>query len=146
MNSEAAAVNVELESIGSGGGYGFSRTLSLPFDEVREKVIATLKSEGFGVLTEIDLKARFKEKLGVDFRDYIILGACNPPIAHRVLDQELALGLFLPCNVVVYSENDLTVVAAIDAAKMMSVVGNPALAAAATEVNEKLRRALSNVR
>jgi uncharacterized protein (DUF302 family) len=147
MNTEAATTGAgSLERLGSSGGYGFSRTLSLPFDEVREKVTATLKAEGFGVLTEIDLKQKLKEKLGVDFRNYLILGACNPPIAHRVLGEELAVGLLLPCNVIIYSDNDSTIVAAVDAEKMMSVVGNPNLEAAASEVNEKLKRALANIR
>lgn len=147
MNSQVAITSAgSLERLGSGGGYGFSRTLDLPFAEVREKVISTLKAEGFGVLTEIDLKEKLREKLGVDFRNYVILGACNPPIAHSVLGQELALGLLLPCNVIIYSENDSTIVAAVDAEKMMSIVGNPNLAVAASEVNEKLKRALTNIR
>jgi uncharacterized protein (DUF302 family) len=86
-----------------------------------------------------------KEKLGVDFRDYVILGACNPPIAHQSLQTEINLGLLLPCNVIIYEENGKSVVAAIDARKMLSIVGNPALEAAAGQVNEKLRRAIDNL-
>ena len=117
----------------------------MPFDEVRARVTDALRSEGFGVLTEIDIKEKFREKLGVDFRNYLILGACNPPIAHEVLREELALGLLLPCNIIIYSEAEETVVAAIDAEKMMSIVSNPELAAAAALVNDKLKRALSTI-
>lgn len=126
-------------------GYGFSRSLNLPFEEAIERVKETLKAEGFGVLSEINIKEKMKEKLGVEFRDYVILGACHPPIAYQALQEELALGLLLPCNVVVYEENGQSVVAAIDAVKMMSIVGNPKLEAAAASVNEKLSRAIANL-
>jgi len=126
-------------------GYGFFRTMNLPVPEAIERVKETLKAEGFGVLSEINIADKFKEKLGVEFRDYVILGACNPPIAHRALQEELALGLLLPCNVVVYEENGQSVVAAIDAVKMMSIVGNSKLEAAATAVNAKLQRAIANL-
>jgi len=126
-------------------GYGFSRKLNLGFEQAIERAKETLKAEGFGVLSEINIAEKFKEKLGVDFRNYVILGACNPPIAYQALQLEAALGLLLPCNVVVYEEGEKTVVAAIDAAKMMSVVGNPKLEAAAAEVNEKLQRAIANL-
>ncbi len=126
-------------------GYGFSRALDLPVGQAIERVKQTLKDEGFGVLSETNIAEKFKEKLGVDFRNYVILGACNPPIAYQALQLEAALGLLLPCNVVVYEEGEKTVVAAIDAAKMMSVVGNPKLEAAAAEVNEKLQRAIANL-
>lgn len=134
-----------LARVGGGEGYGFSRTLSIPIEQALERVRAALKDEGFGVLTEIDMKDKFKEKLGVDFRKYVILGACNPPIAHKVLGEELALGLLLPCNVIAYEENGATVVAVIDAVRMMSVVDNPSLAVAAAQVNEKLKRAIVNM-
>lgn len=124
-------------------GYGFFRTMDLPVPEAIERVKETLMAEGFGVLSEINIADKFKEKLGVEFREYVILGACNPPIAHQALQEELALGLLLPCNVVVYEENGQSVVAAIDAVKMMSIVGNPKLEAAATAVNEKLQRAMA---
>jgi uncharacterized protein (DUF302 family) len=125
--------------------YGFSRSLDLTFEEAIERVKETLKTEGFGVLSEINIKEKMKEKLGVEFRDYVILGACNPPIAYQALQEELALGLLLPCNVVVYEENGQSVVVAIDAVKMMSIVGNPKLEAAAASVNEKLSRAIANL-
>lgn len=126
-------------------GYGFSRTLDLPMAQAIERVKLTLKDEGFGVLSEINITDKFKEKLGVDFRNYVILGACNPPIAYQALQLEAALGLLLPCNVVVYEEGEKTVVAAIDAARMMSIVGNPDLESAAAQVNEKLKRAIANL-
>lgn len=125
--------------------YGFSRRLDLPFERSIERIKETLKAEGFGVLSEINIREKFNEKLGVNFRNYVILGACNPPIAYQALQEEMALGLLLPCNVVVYEEGEKTVVAAIDAAKMMSVVGNPKLESAAKQVNEKLQRAIANL-
>jgi len=123
-------------------GYGYGRSLEMPFRDAIERARVTLKAEGFGVLCEIDIREKLKEKLGVDFRNYVILGACNPPIAHQSLQQEVNLGLLLPCNVVVYEHEGRSVVAAIDAVKMLSIVGNPALEAAAGQVNEMLRRAI----
>jgi uncharacterized protein (DUF302 family) len=125
--------------------YGFSKVVNLPYPEAVEKTRAALKEEGFGVLCEIDIKEKLKEKLGVDFRNYVILGACNPPLAYETLQQELNIGLLLPCNVVVYEDAGRTVVAGIDAARMLSVVGNPKLTATAEVVNEKLRRAVESV-
>ena len=129
----------------AGISYGFGRQLDLSFEQSRERVKEALEAEGFGVLSEINIRDKFREKLGVNFRNYVILGACNPPIAHQALQLEAALGLLLPCNVVVYEEGDKTVVAAIDAAKMMSVVGNPELNEAAAQVNEKLQRAIASL-
>jgi uncharacterized protein (DUF302 family) len=128
-----------------GISYGFGRQLDLSFEQSLERVKEALEAEGFGVLSEINIRDKFREKLGVNFRNYVILGACNPPIAHQALQIEAALGLLLPCNVVVYEAGDKTVVAAIDAAKMMSVVGNPALNEAAAQVNEKLQRAIASL-
>lgn len=125
--------------------YGFSKAVNLPYAEAVEKTRTALKEEGFGVLCEIDIKEKLKEKLGVDFRNYVILGACNPPLAYETLQQELNIGLLLPCNVIVYDDAQHTVVAAIDAAKMLSVVGNPKLTATAELVNEKLRRAVESI-
>jgi uncharacterized protein (DUF302 family) len=124
--------------------YGITKNLGkTAFDEALEKVIEALKGEGFGVLTEIDVKATLKKKLDVDFRRYKILGACNPPLAHRALSGELLLGLLLPCNVVVFEEDDGTItVSAIKPREMFKVVENPELASIADEVDEKLRRAL----
>lgn len=125
--------------------YGYRRELETSFDETLEKTRQALKNAGFGVLTEIDMKKTLKEKLDVDFRNYVILGACNPPLAHQALQEDLDIGLLLPCNVVVYESNDGAVVAAIDAKKMMSVAGNPNLETTAETVNEKLRSAIENL-
>ena len=125
--------------------YGFARKLEMPFAEAVEQATEALKKEGFGVLTEIDMKAKLKEKLGVDFQNYVILGACNPSLAYQALQEELDLGLLLPCNVIVYEQGDGSVVAAIDAKKMMSVVENPKLEAVSETVNEKLRRAIESI-
>ena len=125
--------------------YGFSKVVDLPFSEAIEKTRTLLKEEGFGVLCEIDIKEKLKEKLGVDFRNYVILGACNPPLAYESLQQEINIGLLLPCNVIVYEDDGGTVVSAIDAARMLSVVGNPNLDSAASQVNDKLRRVISNL-
>ena len=128
--------------------YGFSRTLDLSYEEAVKKTTAALKEEGFGVLCEIDIKEKLKEKLGVDFRRYIILGACNPPLAYKTLQEEINIGLLLPCNVVVYEADEVgrSVVAAVDAQAMLSVVGtNPTLDSIATEVNEKLQRVVAQL-
>jgi uncharacterized protein (DUF302 family) len=128
--------------------YGFSKTIDLPFEEAVEKTREALKSEGFGVLSEIDIKEKLKEKLGVDFRRYTILGACNPPLAYKTLQEELEIGLLLPCNVIVYEADEAgkAVVAAVDAKAMLSVVGsNPTLDAVSMEVNERLSRVLGQI-
>lgn len=129
--------------------FGFSKTIDLPYEKAVEKARSALKDEGFGVLCEIDLKEKLKEKLGVDFRKYVILGACNPPLAYKTLQQEINIGLLLPCNVIVYEADEAgkSVVAAIDARTMLSVVGgnNEPLDAVATEVNEKLKRVVAQL-
>ena len=128
--------------------YGFSKTVNVPYKEAVEKTRAALKDEGFGVLCEIDLKEKLREKLDVDFRNYVILGACNPPLAYKTLQQEINIGLLLPCNVIVYESDEAgkSVVAAIDAKTMLSVVGgNATLDAVATEVNEKLQRVVAQL-
>ena len=128
--------------------YGFSKSVDIPYAEAVEKTRAALKEEGFGVLSEIDIKEKLKEKLDVDFRKYVILGACNPPLVYKTLQQEINIGLLLPCNVIVYEADEAgkSVVAAIDAKMMLSVVGeNAALDAVATEVNKKLQRVISQL-
>ena len=128
--------------------YGFSKTVTLPYDEAVAKATAALKEQGFGVLCEIDIKEKLKEKLGVDFRRYTILGACNPPLAYKTLQEEINIGLLLPCNVIVYEADKAgeCVIAAIDAKAMLSVVAdNPTLDAVATEVNEKLHRVIAQL-
>lgn len=128
--------------------YGFSRTIDAAFDDAAERAREALKAEGFGVLSEIRLDEKLKEKLGVDFRRYVILGACNPPLAYKTLQQDVNIGLLLPCNVIVYEsgEKDRSVVAAIDAKAMLAVIGaSPAVDEVASEVNERLRRVVENV-
>ena len=128
--------------------YGFSKTVGLPYKEAVEKARVALKNEGFGVLCEIDIKEKLKEKLGVDFRNYVILGACNPPLAYKTLQQEIGIGLLLPCNVIIYEADEVgkSIVAAIDAKTMLSVLGgNATLDAVATEVNEKLKRVVAEL-
>ena len=125
--------------------YGIHRTVNLPYDEALVRTRQALQQEGFGVLFEIDMQAKLKEKLGVDMHRYLILGACNPPMAWQTLQEEIDIGLLLPCNVIVYEKGGHSVVAAIDAAKMMTVVGNPKLEANAQQINDMLRRVVEAV-
>ena len=126
--------------------YGFSRKLAMPYKEAVEKATAALKEEGFGVLTEIDVKATLKKKLGVDFRRYVILGACNPPFAHKALSAELEIGLLLPCNVIVYeTEDGGSVVSAMNPMAALGVVENPAMQEIAEQVTAKIRRAVDSL-
>lgn len=117
-------------------------TLRLPHEQAVEKVVVALKEEGFGVLTEIDVRATLKKKLDVDFRKYVILGACNPPLAHRALSTTLDVGLLLPCNVVVYEQNEGSVVAILDPLSMLGVVENPGLDPVAQEARTRLQRVI----
>jgi uncharacterized protein (DUF302 family) len=126
-------------------GYTLTATTDLAFADAVERVRDELKREGFGVLCEIDVQATLREKLGVDEEPYTILGACNPPLAHRALGAEPDLGTLLPCNVVVYRRDGLTHVSAIDAERMLSIVGNEALAPVAAEVRAKLAAVVERV-
>ena len=125
--------------------YGYSRTIDVSYSEAVARAREALKAEGFGVLCEIDIKEKLKEKLDVDFRNYIILGACNPALAYQSLQEEINIGLLLPCNVIIYEQDGRSVVSAVDAARMLSVVGNPRLESTANQVNEKLRRVIDNL-
>jgi uncharacterized protein (DUF302 family) len=120
--------------------YSLSVKLNIPYEEAVTKAIAALKEEGFGVLTEIDVKATMKKKIDADFRKYIILGACNPHLAHRALNAELEIGLLLPCNVIVYEEGDGSVVSIVDPLTMMQLANADALAAVASEARTRLER------
>jgi len=123
--------------------YGLFIRTSKSYENALAATKEALKAEGFGVLTEIDVKETMKQKLGAEFRRYDIIGACNPPLAHRALTTELDIGLLLPCNVVVYENDDGgSTVAALDPEKMMSFTGNPELEAVATDAKERLQRAL----
>ncbi len=119
-------------------GYTLSATTELGFAEAVERVREGLKAEGFGILCEIDVQATMKEKLGVDGEPYVILGACNPPLAHQALEVEPDLGTLLPCNVVVYQRGGETRISAIDAERMLSIVGNTELMPVAAEVRRRL--------
>jgi len=121
--------------------YGFRTRLALPYEQAVEKVTAALKAEGFGVLTEIDVKATLKTKLDVDFRKYIILGACNPALANQALNEELEIGLLLPCNVIVYDDDEGgSMVSIVDPLIMLGVVVNPSLDKIADEARARLQR------
>lgn len=126
-------------------GYAMARAVALPFEEADARVRAELKTEGFGVLTEIDVRSTLKEKLDVDFPPYRILGACNPPIAHQALQAEPDLGLLLPCNVVVRQAGDEVIVEALDPVVQLGVADNPLLTPMAEDVRDRLRRALERL-
>jgi uncharacterized protein (DUF302 family) len=119
---------------------GFQSTLNLPYEAALEKVTEALKAEGFGILTNIDVKETMKKKLDVDFRKYSILGACNPPLAHRALTARPDVGLLLPCNVIVYEEGDTTIVNIIDPMSMTNFIQDPALDEVAEEARQRLKR------
>ena len=119
-------------------GYTLSTETDAPFADAVERVRAELQAEGFGVLCEIDVQATLRAKLGVEQAPYVILGACNPPLAHRALSAEPELGTLLPCNVVVYEQGGRTHISAIDAERMLSLVGNDGLGEVAAVVRAKL--------
>jgi uncharacterized protein (DUF302 family) len=127
--------------------YGLGITVDLGFGEAVERVREELAKEGFGVLTEIDIAETLKKKIDVDFRPYVILGACNPPLAHRALTSEPEIGLLLPCNVVVYAADgeNKTVIAAMDPSAAMSLASEPEVGIVAEEVRERLHRVLTAV-
>jgi uncharacterized protein (DUF302 family) len=126
--------------------YGMVKKVKGPFDQVVAKTRESLKSEGFGVLTEIDVQKTVKEKLGERMRPYLILGSCNPPLAHRAIAAEPEIGLLMPCNVCVWESQDGAVtVAAVDVKALFQLVQNPSLVDVAESVNGKLRRVVENV-
>ena len=124
----------------------FQATSTLPFDEAVARARETLAKEGFGVLTEIDVQATLKKKLDVDFRRYRILGACNPPFAHRALQHSLDVGMLMPCNVIVYETDDgKTVVSAVDPMQAMAAQGDAAIQPLAEEVRRRLERVVASL-
>lgn len=129
------------------GGMDYSLAIDLDrdFEDVVQATRAALADEGFGVLTEIDVQATMKAKLDVDREEYLILGACNPPLAHRALEAEPELGVLLPCNVVVYRTGGRTRVSAVAAEQMLGMVGNEELGPVATEVAQRMQRVLDAV-
>ena len=127
--------------------HGYARSITIDADHERavERTVEALAAEGFGVLSRIDVAATMRAKLGVERPPYVILGACNPHLAHGALEAESLLGVLLPCNVVVSVEDGATRVAAVSAAAMLGVVGNPALEAVARDVDARLARVLDAV-
>ena len=126
--------------------YGLQATLSMPYEKAIEAATAALKHEGFGILTEIDVKATLKKKLDLDFRRYVILGACNPNLAYQALQTELDIGLLLPCNVIVYEAEDGTaVVSIVDPLSMLGVAEGEGLQPVATEAKARLSRVIDSL-
>jgi Uncharacterized conserved protein len=126
--------------------YGFTKELDIPYKTVIELVKEALKKEGFGILTEIDVQEKMKEKLGLDFRKYIILGACSPPDAHQAILAEENIGLMLPCNVIIYERGNKIVLSIIRPAVAMQMITNPALRSIAENVEVKLKKVFDAVR
>lgn len=126
-------------------GVAMTKRVALPYAEAVERIKAALRDEGFGVLTEVDVRATMREKLDVEFRDYVIIGACNPPLAHRALQADLDVGTLLPCNVVVYADDGGSVISVFDPEVGMAVAGSDALVPIASEAKERLQRALERV-
>jgi uncharacterized protein (DUF302 family) len=125
--------------------YYFSKPINLPFDQAVEKTIVALKSHGFGVLTKIDVQATLQEKIGAVFRPYVILGACNPKMAHQALQAEDKIGTMLPCNVIVQEIDGRSEVAAVDPVASMQAIDNPALGAIASKVRDDLKAAVQSL-
>lgn len=125
-------------------GYTLTTTTAVPFSEAVERVRAELREEGFGVLCEIDVQSTLRAKLGAETEPYLILGACNPPLAHQALSTEPDLGTLLPCNVVVYEHGGRTHISAIDAERILSIVGDERLAPIAARVRDKLARVVDH--
>ena len=126
--------------------YAFRARIPAPYEETLERVKEALKAEGFGILTEVDVRATFAAKLGVEFRPYAILGACNPPLSHRALSRELDAGLVLPCNVVVFEDGDGTEVVIADPGIVVGTLGAPDLIEIAQDAREKLERVAAALR
>jgi uncharacterized protein (DUF302 family) len=126
--------------------YGFKKEISLSFDEAEKVVTEELKRKGFGILTKIDVKENFKEKLGIEFPNYVILGACNPHLAHRALVAEEDIGLLLPCNVVIYEKEGKTFLDVMKPSTAMGMVDNQGLKEIATEVESLLKQVFDSVK
>lgn len=126
--------------------YGLKKEFKYSVVELEKIVTAELKKEGFGVLTRIDVKEKFREKLNIEFKDYLILGACNPPYAHKSLLAEEDIGLMLPCNVIIYSKGEGSVLAVVKPTAAMGMVDNEELARIASIVEEKLKKVVDRVK
>jgi uncharacterized protein (DUF302 family) len=125
--------------------YGFTKELDLPYEQVIEKVTARLADEGFGILSRIDVREKFREKLGIDFMRYVILGACNPANAHSAILAEQDIGLMLPCNVIVYEKEGKTIVSVIKPTAAMQMINNKDLQEIAATVEAKLSKVISSL-
>ena len=125
--------------------YGFTKELDLPYEQVIEKVTAKLANEGFGILSRIDVREKFREKLGIDFMKYVILGACNPAKAHSAILAEQDIGLMLPCNVIVYEKGGKTIVSVIKPTAAMQMINNKDLLQIAAAVEAKLSKVISSL-
>ena len=126
--------------------FGIQKTLDIGFDDALTRVPEALKAEGFGVLTEIDVQQTLKKKLDVDFRRYRILGACNPPFAHKALEHSLDVGMLMPCNVIVYETDDgRTVVSAVDPMQTLAAQGDPEMRPLADAVQQKLKKVVESL-
>ncbi|MBE0539376.1 MAG: DUF302 domain-containing protein [Ignavibacterium sp.] len=125
--------------------YYFSKKSALGFEEAIKKVTEALKSEGFGILTEIDVKETLKKKLDVDFRPYKILGACNPPFAYKALQAEDKVGIMLPCNIIVQEKENGVEIAAVDPIASMQAIDNPKLGEIANEIQQRLHRVIDSL-
>jgi len=126
--------------------YGFTKELNRSFEKVVETVIQELKNEGFGILTKIDIKEKFKEKLGIDFNKYVILGACNPANAHEAILAEENIGLMLPCNVIVYEKEKGVVVSIVKPTVAMKMIDNEGLKQLAAQVEQQLKKAFDSIK
>jgi len=125
--------------------YGFTKEIDASFEETLDNVSNELKKEGFGILTQINVTEKFKEKLDIDFKKYIILGACNPPSAHKAILVEENIGLMLPCNVVIYERQNKTVVSIIKPKVAMEMIGNVELAQIASSIEKKLKKVFDSI-
>lgn len=125
--------------------YGITKTVSLSHEQAIQKVTEELQKEGFGVMTTIDVQETLKKKLGVEFTKYVILGACNPPFAHKALQAEEQIGLLLPCNVIVYEKEGTTVVSVFNPMTMAKILDNEAMLPVAQEVTKRLERVIAAV-
>lgn len=125
--------------------YGYKKQVNIPFTEAVQKIREQLAKEGFGVLTKIDVKTTLKKKLDVEYDNYVILGACNPPLAYEALKTEKEIGLLLPCNVIVYEDSGRVFASAILPTMAMEMINNSSLADIAEKVEEKIKRAINNI-
>jgi len=125
--------------------FGFSKITDYSFEQAIEKITEELKKEGFGILSSIDFKDTFNKKLSVDYKKYTVLGACNPPLAHKALQADEEVGLFLPCNIAVYEKDGKTNISVFDPIFITTVIDNPQIKSVAEEVKKKLERVLETV-